>query len=437
MSHFFQPDPAPTLLKNVRAIDPAAGLDSVGDVLILGDRVEFAPKSVPAGTQEIDATGLWAMPGLVDLQVHFREPGFEHKETIETGSRAAFAGGITSVVVMPNTKPTMDTAESVKNQTRLSDAVSGVNIMVAAAATRDIAGHELTDIAAMKAAGAVAITDDGYPLTDSATMKRALIACAENNLLFMQHAEDLALSRHGAMTESPVCEALKLTGQSADAEGVMVEHDVALAVEVGARYHVLHMSTQRSMNAVREARAKGGRITCETSPHHLMLTYDACAGGDPNFKMNPPLRSEADRLAMVEGLVDGTIDAVATDHAPHGADEKARGFQDAPFGVIGLETAFATVLHFFHEGAISRTRAVELMTSGPARVLDMSDELGTFGSRGDLALVDPSAAWTLKPEDLHGKQKNSSFLNREFKGRVVGTWQKGSLRYSLNDLRKS
>jgi dihydroorotase len=188
------------------------------------------------------------------------------------------------------------------------------------------------------------------------------------------------------------------------------------------------------MDAVRAARVKGGKITCETSPHHLMLTFNACAGGDPNFKMNPPLRSEADRLAMVEGIIDGTIDAVATDHAPHGADEKAKGFKDAPFGVIGLETAFASVLHFFHKGAISRSRTVELMTSGPARVLNMSDELGTFASRGDVALVDPSAEWTVGPGDLHGKQKNSSFLKHKFKGRVVGTWQHGSLRYSLNDL---
>ncbi|MEZ4460167.1 MAG: dihydroorotase [bacterium] len=432
MSHFFDPKQQPVLVKNVRAVSPADNIDAIGDVLILEDKVVFNPATVAAGTREIDGRGKWLTPGLVDLQVHFREPGFEHKETIATGSRAAFAGGVTSVVVMPNTRPTLDTAAAVTQQMELGKQCHGVNILVAAAATRDIAGHDLTDIASLKAAGAVAITDDGFPLADSGVMRRALEACAQNNLLFMQHAEDPTLSNHGVMTAGVVSEKLGVPGQSADAEGVMVERDVALAVETGARYHVLHMSTARSLRAVKAARERGGRVTCETSPHHLMLTDEACADANTNFKMNPPLRAESDRLAMVEGLADGTIDAVATDHAPHAADEKARGFSDAPFGVIGLETAFATVLHFFHEGVISRSRAVELMTAGPARVLDMTGEVGSF-ARGDAALIDPTFEWTVTQDDLHGKQTNSSFLGHSFRGRVLGTWQHGALRFAATD----
>lgn len=426
MSYFCSND-EPTLIQRVRAVSPGDQLDTVTDVLVTREGVFVSPSSVPEGVRRIDGSGLWAVPGLTDLQVHFREPGFEHKETIASGSRAALAGGITAVVVMPNTRPTLDTPEAVAFQSSRAQEVCGVDIFVAAAATKNIAGDELTDYAALKAAGAVAVTDDGFPLAGNAVMLESLRQCVAHDLLFMQHAEDPTLSQHGVMTSGPVSERLGVRGQHADAEGVMVERDVALALETGARYHVLHMSTARSLAAIRDARAKGGRVTCETSPHHLLLTFDVCRDADPNTKMNPPLRAESDRQAMWDGIVDGTIDALATDHAPHAADEKGKGFVDAPFGVVGLETAFAAALKMFHAGAISRTRAVDLMTTGPARVLQ-KPELGTFAA-GNLALVDPDLEWTVGPEDLFGAQQNSAFLGYAFKGRVVATFHHGVLRY--------
>ena len=241
------------------------------------------------------------------------------------------------------------------------------------------------------------------------------------------------MTHHRPMTEGPTSRALGVEGQPADAEGVMVERDVALAKKTGARYHVLHTSTARSLRAIRGAKAEGLPVSCEASPHHLLLTDEACSEGDPNTKMNPPLRSEADRKALVAALADGTVDAVATDHAPHAAEEKAKGFVDAPFGVIGLETAFAALLGFVHDGTIDAKRAVHLMTSGPAKVLKMEGRLGTI--QGDeapahLTLIDPERRWTVGPETLYGKSKNSAFLGRTFKGRVVGTFQNGRLRWA-------
>lgn len=417
-----------TLLKGVRVICPAKSIDRVTDVLIGPEGIEL--DSQASADRVIDANGMWATPGLTDLQVHFREPGFEYKETIASGSKAALAGGITTVVVMPNTKPALDSAEEVERQHSLSKACDGVRVLVAAGATKDIQGHELSDYEALKSAGAVAVTDDGYPLANSDIMLKSLEHCAQHDLLFMQHAEDLTLSKDGVMTEGPTSKRLGLAGQLADAEGAMVERDVALALKTGARYHVLHMSTQRSLNAVREARSKGAKVTCEVSPHHLLLTdADVDQGGTPDthFKMNPPLRAEHDRLALIEGLRDGTVDAVATDHAPHSAEEKARDFAKAPFGIVGLETAFASVLRFVHDETISDQRAVELMTSGPARVLNRP-ELAEL--HGDLTLIDPNYEWVVSESDFCGAQKNSPFTGQKFKGRVRATFKDGALRYT-------
>ena len=326
MPEFFEPRDRATLVSGVRVIDIAADVDRSADVLLAPGRITLDPRAadVPDDALRIDGAGLWALPGLIDLQVHFRQPGFEHKEDIASGSRAALAGGVTTVVVMPNTKPTLDTAEAVAFQGAEAQRVHGVRVLVAAAATEGIAGKRLTDHAALQGAGAVAVTDDGYPLSDDALMRASLEQCAELDLLFMQHAEDMSLSHGEPMTRGATSEALGVSGQPADAEGAMVERDVALVGETGARYHVLHLSTARSLRAVRAAKAKGLAVTCEASPHHLLLTDEACAGGDTHFKMNPPLRSEADRQVLLAGIADRSIDAVATDHAPHSAEEKAR-----------------------------------------------------------------------------------------------------------------
>ncbi|MEO1232902.1 MAG: dihydroorotase [Myxococcota bacterium] len=424
--------PAPLFIRGVRLIDPQAQVDAVTDLLITSDGVTREPASVPDDVQRIDGTGLWAMPGLVDIQVHFRQPGFEYKETIESGSAAALAGGICTVVVMPNTQPRLDTPEQVRFEAEEARRVRGIDILVAAASTQNLDGKALTDHAVLKAAGAVAITDDGFPVLDDDLMRGSLERCAEEDLLFMQHAEDIRMTQHAPMTDSPISVALGVRGQSSDAEGVIVERDIALTRETGARYHVLHTSTARSMAAIRSAKSEGLPVTCEVSPHHLLLTYDACADGDPNTKMNPPLRSEYDRQALVAALADGTADAVATDHAPHSKADKEAGFADAPFGVIGLETAFSALMSFVHDGTITDTRAVELMTSGPARVLGREGQLGTLGGGAPvhLTVVDPSREWTVTEEAMAGKSTNSAFLGRTFKGKVVATVLHGELRYA-------
>lgn len=419
------------LISNVRVIDPAADVDRVCDVLLTRNGITLEPEEIPSEAVKIDGTGKWATPGLIDLQVHFREPGFEYKETIETGSRAAFAGGITTVVVMPNTKPALDNGEAVRWQTRRAREVDGIRLLVAAGATRAIAGDVLSDYAELKEAGAVAVTDDGYPVSSADIMRKSLESCVENDLLFMQHAEDMELSKEGSMTLSPVSERLGVSGQPADAEGAMVERDVKLAMETGARYHVLHMSTKRSLEAIRKAKAAGAHVSCETSPHHMWLTYDRVGKGDTFAKMNPPLRGDEDRRALLDGLADGTIDAVATDHAPHALEEKERAFEQAPNGIIGLETAFAAVLKLHDEGVIDENRAVELMTAGPARVL-RRPELGTFAgaARPDLTLIDPEKEWIFDKDRCFGKQHNSPFLGQSFKGQVVATFKDGALRFS-------
>lgn len=414
-----------------RVIDPTAGVDGKRDVYFSGDHVSVHPTGTAPSQGVVDASGLWLVPGLIDLQVHFRQPGFEYKETVRSGAAAAFAGGFTGVVVMPNTRPALDTPERVRFQMEEGQR-AGLQLWVAAAATQALEGRALTDHAALKAAGAIAITDDGLPLLDDELMAASLRECAVHDLLFMQHAEDTRVSAHAPMTECAVSASLGVRGQPADAEGVVVERDVALAEEMNARYHVLHTSTARSLDAIRRAKRRGARVTCEASPHHLLLNTDACRDGDPNSKMNPPLREERDRLALVEALCDGTIDAVATDHAPHSIEEKARGFVDAPFGVIGLETALAALLSFVHAGRISALRAIELLASGPARVLGLEGQAGTLGAptvAPSFALIDPALEWTVSPTTFAGRSQNSAFLGRRFQGRVVATNSRGVWRY--------
>ncbi len=432
MATFTKDNQSSFYVRGARLMDPEAGIDAVANILIGPGELVVDPPHIPDTATVVDGEGLWALPGLLDIQVHFRQPGFEYKETIESGSQAAMAGGITGVVVMPNTSPALDTPESVAFEAEESRRAKGIDIYVAGAATMGLGGEVLTDHASLKSAGAVAITDDGLPVMDDGLMEASLEQCKAHDLLFMQHAEDLNMTHHAPMTLSDVSEKLGVRGQPADAEGVMVERDVALAEKVGARYHVLHTSTKRSLDAIRAAKAKGLPVSCEASPHHLLLTYNACAGGDPNTKMNPPLRSEEDRLALVEALRDGTVDAVATDHAPHSADEKAKGFVDAPFGVIGLETAFSALMAFVHDGTITDNRAVELMTSSPARVIGRSGVVGTVS--GDdalkhLCLVDPNHAWKVGPEHLHGLSRNSSFLGWDFRGKIAATFLDGELRF--------
>ena len=420
------------LYEDIRVINPATQLDAEMNVLIGPKQITLDPKDVPAEVKRISGKGKWCLPGLIDLQVHFRQPGFEYKETLASGAQAALAGGVTSVVVMPNTNPTLDNPEFVAQQNQWMKEAEGIDLYVAAAATFGLKGKENTNIAALKDAGARAITDDGLPVMDDDVMRQSLVDCRTNDLLFMQHAEDIDLTQHAPMNDSETSRQLGVKGQPASAEAIIVERDLRLVAETGARYHVLHTSTERSLNAIREAKSKGLPVSCEASPHHLILNDTACAQGDPNKKMNPPLRDEQDRLALIEGLADGSIDAVATDHAPHSIEEKSVGFEKAPFGVIGLETAFAALLRFVHEEKITPMRAVELMTTGPARVLRSQQEMGSLVGEGQSAhacIVDPSLEWTVTPDSLHGKSTNSAFMNETFRGKVVATFVEGQLKY--------
>lgn len=434
-----------TLVRSARVIDPQAGIDTVTDLLVSPTGIVLDPARVPRDARILDAQGLWALPGLIDLQVHFREPGLTYKEDIATGTRAAVAGGVSTVVVMPNTVPVLDDPALVRMQHERAEALGLARVLVAAAATQGSKGHALSDHAALKAAGAVAITDDGLPVLDDGVMARALQSCREHDLLFMQHAEDTRITHHVPMTVCEVSRAAGVEGQPPEAEWSIVERDVRLAEEAGARYHVLHLSTARSLEAVRSAKARGASVSCEVSPHHLLLTHDdvvkhgvgaprSADDLDPNKKMNPPLRSEDDRRALVAGLADGSVDAVATDHAPHAAHEKGKGFVTAPFGVTGLETMLASLLHFVNDGTIDVRRAVALVTSGPARVLRREGAVGTLVgpmAPPDLCLVDPARPWEVDVGNVMSRSKNSCFLGRRFHGRVTATFVRGRLVYQL------
>ena len=435
----------PTLLRGGRVIDAHLKIDSVTDVLVRASGCEVSPTDVPTDAIVIDCTDRWVLPGLVDLQVHFREPGQTHKEDLLSGSRAALAGGVTTCVVMPNTTPGLDDPALVREQHHKPREHGGIHILVAAAATAGLAGEKPSDHKALKAAGAVALTDDGLPVMDDAVMAAVFESCAAHDLVFMQHAEDLRATKvdghHAPMNESVTSVRAGVRGQPSSAEGSMVERDIELAERFGARYHVLHTSTATSLEAVRMAKMRGARVTCEASPHHLLLCdEDVVKVGvksptsaddlDPYKKMNPPLRSRRDRDALQAALVDGTVDAVATDHAPHASFEKDRGFVDGPFGVIGLETAFAALLTFVDGGHITPMRAVELMTSGPARVLGLSGQLGTFdGDSGDVCVVDPREEWNVTTGALLSRSKNSAFLGMRFRGRVERTYLRGLCAY--------
>lgn len=435
---------APTLLRGGRVLDAHLKIDTITDVLVWADRCEVSPAKVPANAIIVDVTDRWVMPGLVDLQVHFREPGQTHKEDLLSGSRAALAGGVTSVVVMPNTTPCLDDPALVREQHHKPAERGGINILVAAAATAGLGGVALSDHAALKAAGAVALTDDGLPVMDDAVMAAVFESAAKNDLVFMQHAEDLRETKvdghHAPMNASITQVRAGVRGQPSSAESSMVERDLELAERSGARYHVLHTSTAASLEAIRMAKMRAVRVTCEASPHHLLLCdEDVVKAGvavpasaddlDPFKKMNPPLRSRSDRAALQAALADGTVDAVATDHAPHATFEKERGFVDGPFGVTGLETAFAALLTFVDGGSITPLRAVELMTSGPARVLGKTGSLGTFGGSGDVCVVDPRCEWTVTNGALLSKSKNSAFHTMRFKGRVERTYLRGLCAY--------
>ena len=405
-----------------RVLDPARGLDRVADVLIDAGRVAGVVPGgdAPAARVRIDAHGLWVTPGLVDVHVHLREPGGEHKETIATGVAAAVAGGFTTVAAMANTQPVNDDPEVTRWILARAAAADLARVLPIAAVTKGLAGETLTDFAALRAAGAVAFSDDGMPIADAEIMRRALAEARRSDATIIAHEDDGAVACGGVMHAGAVAARLGLPGMPADAEAAMVARDCELAAVTGGRVHVAHLSTAGAVAAVRAGRAAGAPVTAEATPHHLTLDEEAVTQYGTDAKMNPPLRTAADVAAVRAALADGTIEVIASDHAPHAADEKARGMRAAPFGVVGLETTVGLVLALVHAGALTPTTAIRALSVGPAAALGLAAGRLADGAPADVTLIDPERRWVVDPATFRSRSRNTPFAGRALRGRAVG-----------------
>jgi dihydroorotase len=419
----------PLVIKNGRVIDPASQTDRVADVLIVDGRIAgVAPNLSSPKAAVFDATGLIVAPGFIDMHVHLREPGFEHAETIESGSRAAAAGGFTSVCCMPNTKPVNDSAMVTRYIVEQARHGAVVNVFPIGAITKGSAGEELSAIGAMKAAGAVAISDDGMPVMNARVMRRAMEFARSYDVPVIQHCEDLHLSAGGDMHEGAQSSRWGLRGIPAASEDVMVARDLLLAELTGARYHVAHLSTKHSVAMVEHARLVGLPVTCEATPHHFALCDDEMLPYDSNYKMKPPLRGDCDRAAVVEGIARGAVTAIATDHAPHPGSEKMQEFERCPFGIIGLETALGLALEeLVHPGKITLARMIELFTTGPNSVLRLDRGTLATGAAGDVTVFSADIEWTYDVNQSASRSRNSPFDGKTFRGGPVATIVNGEI----------
>ncbi len=410
------------LLKGGRILDPSMEMDATGDLLIEDGLISAVGQGIKAdGAVEVDVSGLWVCPGLVDLHVHLREPGEEYKETIESGTRAAAAGGFTSVACMPNTRPPNDNAGITRFIVERAREAGHCRVFPVACITKGQGGEELTEFADLLNAGAVAFSDDGLPVRDAGVMRMAMEYAAGLNTLLITHSEEPALSSGGCMNEGRMSTLLGLKGIPAAAEVIAIYRDVALAELTGCRLHVAHVSTAGGVEVVRRAKERGVAVTAETAPHYFSLTEEAVAGYNTSAKMNPPLRTEEDRLAVIQGLQDGTIDVIATDHAPHSVLEKDCAFEVAANGIVGLETALPLTLELCRNRDIEPLRAVELLSTAPARILGIQGGSLSPGSAADVVVIDPGEEFTLSSDKLFSKGKNSPFLGVRLQGRAVLT----------------
>jgi dihydroorotase len=418
-----------------RVIDPANGVDGVRTVVVRDGRIAEVAERVerPKDAVAIDARGRWVTPGFVDLHVHLREPGQEYKETVETGARAAVAGGFTAVCAMPNTVPPNDNASVTELILARAAAARLARVFPVGCISKGQKGEELAEFGELKAAGCVAFSDDGKPVMSAGLMRRALEYAKAFDLPLTVHEEDLGLVGKGVMHEGPWATRLGLKGIPAAAEDVMVLRDLALAELTGGRVHIAHLSTAGAVRAVRDAKARGLRVTAETTPHHLALTDEDVARSsyDPAFKMNPPLRSRADRDAVREGLADGTIDAIATDHAPHSAVEKDLEFDFAANGILGLETAFPVCLALVREGLLAERRLVEALTIAPSRAFGLACGTLSAGAAADVAVLDPAAEWRCDPAAFRSKSRNSPWKGALLTGRCTHTFVDGRLVHEI------
>jgi dihydroorotase len=399
------------LIRNGRVVDPAGSVDAIQDLLITGDRIARLGRGLPPGEATVlDATGKIVCPGFIDLHVHLREPGEEYKETVATGTRAAAAGGFTAVCCMANTHPVNDTRAVTDYIRAKAEGEGVVRVYPIGAVTRNLGGEALAELAELAEAGCVAFSDDGKCVMNAALYRRAMEYTLPFGAPVISHAEDHHLSRGGAMNEGVVSTELGMPAAPAAAEDVMVARDVLLAELTGAHVHIAHLSTAGAVRLVRDAKARGVRVTAEVTPHHLLLTEEAVRGFDANAKMNPPLRTKRDAEAVLEALVDGTIDCIATDHAPHAVSEKEGEFDRAAFGIVGLETAVALLLdRLVTPGLLPLPTLVARLSRDPARVLNLPGGSLAAGAPADLTLLDPDARWTIDPARFQSKSRNTPF----------------------------
>ena len=416
------------VIVGARVVDPVAGTDEVRDVVVADGRIAGADQA--AGAERLEADGLVLAPGLVDLHTHLREPGDEHKETVETGTRAAAAGGFTAVAAMANTDPVTDHAAIVHEVRDLAAAAGLADVFPVGAITTGLAGETLAEMGEMVDAGVRVFSDDGRAVPTARLLRNALVYATAFpvEVVIAEHAEDDSLVEGGHMHEGAVSASLGLAGRPTAAEEIAVARDLAVARATGGRLHLCHLSSARAVDLVRRAKAEGVRVTAEVTPHHLTFTDEDLRTYDTHRKMNPPLRTAEDRAALREGVADGTIDAIATDHAPHAVEEKEAEFDRSPPGTIGLETALAVVLtELVHPGAITLTRAIEALSVIPARILGAADHGGALepGRPANLVLFDPDETWTVEPPFV-SKARNSAFTGRELTGRVRATMLRGT-----------
>ncbi|PYQ29181.1 MAG: dihydroorotase [Acidobacteria bacterium] len=417
------------LITNGRVIDPSQDLDATLDLLIEDGTISRVDKRIKSTVEKIDAKGLVVAPGFIDLHTHLREPGQEHKETIATGTRAAVAGGYTAVCAMANTVPPND--ERAVTEMVLAEAARNgwCRVYPVGAVSKGLKGEELAELADLHAAGCVAVSDDGKPVYNAQLMRRALEYCSMLNMPVIAHEEDANLNEGGVMHEGFFSTLLGMRGIPAASEETLVARDVILAKLTNAHVHIAHLSTAGAVDAVRRARQDGVKVTCEVTPHHIALGDDALQSFSTNLKMNPPLRGEAHRKAILEGIADGTIDAIATDHAPHHFDEKNVEFDLAPFGIIGLETAFAVCNeHLVRAKVIKLPRLIEMLSCGPARVFNLPGGTLRAGALGDVTLIDPDAKVEV-PREFYSKAANSPFIGQTLRGRIVATIVAGEIKH--------
>ena len=418
------------LIKNIHAVDPQSGLDKIVDIYAEDRTItEIGSIDKPAD-KVIDGTNLIALPGLFDMHVHLRDPGLTHKEDIITGTNAAKAGGFTGVACMPNTKPVVDNAETVEYILNKAEK-TGIRVYPVGCVTKGMQSRELTDFAMLREAGCVAVSDDGRPVENAELMRQAIEASGDYGLIVLSHCEDLAIINGGIINKGEVSEKLGIKGMDRASEDYITAREIALAMSCNAPVHICHVSTKGSVNIIRAAKKDGVKVTCETAPHYFTYTDEKLLSRDADYRMSPPLRTEEDRLAIEEALLDGTIDCIITDHAPHTAEEKA-DFEKAPNGVVGLETSLAmTLTMLYHTGKADLSKIAELMSINPRKILGIEPVRIAVGSELNLVIFNPEQEWEVIPEELHSKSKNTVFKGEKCMGKVIYTICDGKIVFQL------